>query len=51
MMIGGLGLRREPVHERDRLEKILECTRFGDLVAFKRPAVQRFDALLGFGPG
>ena len=35
MMIRGLGLRREAVHERDRLEKILERVLLADRVALE----------------
>ena len=40
MMIGGLGLRRQAIDERDRLEEIRERELLLDRVALERPAVE-----------
>src|SRR5258707_13481060 len=48
MMIGGLGLRRQPVHEGDRRGKVLEGVLLADLVTLQRPAVEALHPLLHF---
>ena len=51
MVVGGLGPGHEAVDERDGLGKTGEGELLPDLIAFERPALQRFQALFRIGQG